>query len=108
MLLDIMPREQMESLNEEATHDFWQDLPKNLDELIVYKLATLKTGLFEAFNLLLHNGLKGTRVHEQTRGGALNSLSTVSKNGMWFKWRSRGSKHTDELYRRTRMSPSLI
>jgi len=30
--------------------------------------------------MLLRNGLKGTRVYEQTRSGALNSLSTVSKN----------------------------
>lgn len=54
-----------------VTHDLCQKLPKNPDQLVIYKLTTLQTRLFQSLDLLLYDDLESSGTHEQRWGIAL-------------------------------------
>lgn len=55
-----------------VTHDLCQKLPKNPDQLVIYKLTTLQTRLFQSLDLLLYDDLESSGTHKQRWGIALH------------------------------------
>jgi hypothetical protein len=87
------------------THNLAKQLSQDSDQLVVHQLATFQRGIFEAFDLLLHDDLKRGRADEQCRCGSLKRpvVSERSPRLEVYAW----SSITEELYKMVRMSPSL-